>query len=935
MIHIRKLNKKYGNQDILKDIDLDFPREGLIVIHGPSGCGKTTLLNCLSGLLNFDGDIEIDNKHIRYMNDKEMDVFRLKNIGFIFQDFKLFENESVINNVLFPLNAISNSSKENKNRKAKELLKLVGLNNKEKQCVNKLSGGEKQRVAIARSLINNPKVILADEPTGALDSKTAIEVMEILAKVSTKSLVIMVSHDEELAEKYADRIIHMQDGRIIDISDYHQEKPVSSIAIAKQRYNMKKPSIPFSFLLNHSKGAMKQKKWRTMICHLVTSMGLIGVGLAVTLSSTISSNIKKAYTSLIDESKVMISLKEDNSLYGLYSGSYYEACALRDEYDEYIYDVGANYIANFESYFPDTNCIALANTAYYSPIDGLSARHINDFKWLDIEGPTTMYPETISSLEDDEVVLGLSINMINDICYALQIERTVKSLSRYLIENPLPIYFDLANDSWSYSDQQIVTVKAFSLEKNPCIYHSNHMWNEYMYETRMRFPTTDDYSGSNKTPWLMKRINYLQLNVPNDVFLNFARYRADFDPYLLEIASTTYYPWLYIGKDIKEITRILFFANTLKTIPARYVSYFQDICPELSQPLYGTYGGYSIFPSSLMMGFANYMYLSFNEDSLIEVIDINTSLNIETNENSVLPDDVASGHYSQSMNGGVNFSPLSNNLSFGRKPASVDDIVISRYLYEKLSGQTSFNECPIHIGYTISERQDADGKIHRDFKTIDLNVVGIVDNDKSFIYQDSDWLITFFQARLGISIYYLGINTIAMDTNNEKDIEKTIKTLEKAFPDYSVIDPLADINSSVDQVCSYIEIALAAFSIVAIIISIMLLTIANYLHVLESKKEIGLARCLGINKKEAKKFLYCHSGLMCFLSFILSAIELLFISFFISYFFSGEIGGSFSFSFDPMSLLLMLLLAVFISLFSSLIMGRYLGKISPLEALKT
>ena len=935
MIYIRNLSKKYNEELILKNINLDLPRYGLIAICGPSGCGKTTLLNCLSGLLPFSGDIEIDSQHLSSMSEKQMNKYRLKNIGFIFQDFKLFENENVMNNILFPLETISNIPRESKIRKCKNLLKLVGLINKEKQIVSKLSGGEKQRVAIARSLINNPKVILADEPTGALDSKTANDIMDILEKVSTKSLVILVSHDEELTKKYADRIIKMKDGVIEKVIFCSKRNHETYIPIEKTRYSEKTPSISITFLLNHAKGAMKQKKWRTAICSLVTSLGLIGVGLAITLSSSISVNIKKAYTSLISDSKIMISLKEDKSIYGLYSASYYEAVDLKNKYPDYIHDVGANYIANFENYFPDINCVAIGNTSYYKPIDGISARHINDFKWLDVEGPNTMYPERITELEDDEVVMGLSINMINDICYALQIERTVKSLSRYLINNDLTLYFDLANYDWSYSDQQIVTVKAFSLEKNPCIYHSNHLWNEYMYETRMRFPTTDNINENTKLPWVMKRINYLQLNVDNDIFLDFARYQEDFNPFLLEIANASYYPWLYLGVDSKDITRILFFDNTLKMIPGRYVSYFTDVCPELSNPIFGSYGGYSIFPSSLMMGFSNYMYFSFDTNSLTEVIDINTTLNIDNNQTSVLPDNVACGHYSQSMSGGVNFAVIENNLFYGRYPKAIDEVVISTGLLEKLTGSKELNDTVLHLAYTSNESPLPDGGVRRDFKTLDIEVVGLVDNDKNYIYQNSDWLITFFQSRLGVSIYYLGINTIAMDVKNSKNMEKTIKTLSKAFPDYEIMNPLAGINESIDTVCSYIEIALACFSVIAILISVMLLTISNYLHVLESKKEIGLARCIGVDKKEAKKFLYAHSGLMCFSSFSLSSIELIVISFAISYIVGNEFGGGFTFSFNPLALLLMFVLALTISVFSSAIMAGVISKIPPLEALKS
>ncbi|MCR5505569.1 MAG: ABC transporter ATP-binding protein/permease [Bacilli bacterium] len=934
MINIRNLHKKYNQEEILKGIDLELPQNGLVVIYGPSGCGKTTLLNCLSGLLSFTGDIEIDGKHMNQLGENELNRFRINNIGFIFQDFKLFENESVINNVLFPIEVISHRDKESKYRKAHELLRLVGLKRKEKQIVSKLSGGEKQRVCIARSLINSPKLILADEPTGALDSKTAKEIMQILECVSKKSLVVIVSHDEELTKQYADITISMKDGEIIDITKHNRYKTDKNLIIEKRIVSQKKHAIPSYFLLHHAYTSMKQKKWRTLICNGVTSLGLLGVGLAITISSCISANIKKAYTSLIDESKVMVSLKEDNSIYGLYSGSYYEAIDIKNKYPQYIHDVGVDYIANYEQYFPDANTLAIADTFYYTPIEGISARHINEYKWLDIEAPSKMYPERIEELQEDEVVMGLSIGMIQNICFGLQIERSVESLSRYLINNTLKFYFHFANDSWQYDDEQIVTLKAFSLERNPCIYHSDHKWNEYMLETRMRFPTSDNLSANSALPWILKKIYYFQLKDSNEEFLSFSRYNEDFDPYILEIANTNYFPWLYVGEDVKDVSRIMFLSNTLDSIPPRYFSYFQKVSPELANPIYGTMGGYAIFPSSLMMGFSNYMYFSSNEESLIEVIDINTSLNVDSNERSVLPNDVLSGHYSQSMNGGVNFSPIKEKLIYGSLPKTIDEIVVSTSFIKTLTGSISIPRDTIKVAVTTSEVAKANGEVERDFKVLELRVVGIIDNDKNFIYQNSDWLISFFQSRVGVSAYYLGVNTIAMDVKNEKDMEIVMQKLRKAFPDYSIVNPLTDINASIDEVCGYIEIALAGFSSIAILISIMLLTISNYLHVLESQKEIGLARCIGINKKEARKFLYFHSGIMCLASFLLASVQLTVISFIISYFLGNEFGGGFAVIFDIRSIIFMFIFAVAISFISAFIMAKSVSKISPLEALK-
>lgn len=934
MITFNNVKKKFGNQFVINGIDLKLPRYGLVVIEGPSGCGKTTLLNLLSGLLPFEGDITVDGHHINLMNQKEMDEFRLKNYGFIFQDFKLFENENVISNIVFPLEAVSIASQETKYRKCADLINMVGLKHNAKQKVSKLSGGEKQRVAIARALVNGPKIVLADEPTGALDSKTAIEIMNILEKVSAKALIIVVSHDDELANRYADQLIKMKDGKIVDIKYQTKNKHEKYFPISKMIYSSKKPSIPSNFLFHHTVSSIKQKKFRTMICNMVTSLGLIGVGLATSLSSCISSNIKKSYSQIVDESKITVSMKrEDKSIYGQYSASYYEVMDIANNYRDYIYDVGATYQSDFESFFPQINSLCLADTSYYHAIPGISARHINEFRWLDIETPSKIYPEEIETLRDDQVVLSLTISMIQDICFQLQIERTVTSLSRYLQSKPIRVFFDFRNDHWEYSDQQLLEVVGFTLEKDAGIYHTNHMWNEYMFEERMGFPATDSLSEQQPVPWLLKKIYYIYTNENRDKFLKISRNDRKLDQFIFEIASDRFYPWLYKNIRAKDVQRLLVFTNFLSNIPFSSVSNFRKVSSDIDYSIYGSSGGYSIYPASMMYGFSNYMYFSGSEDSLTETIDINTTLSTNANEKLKLPSDVACGHFSQSLTGGVNFTVLNEPLVYGRKPDTLSEIVISSGLAKKIINGNPIDQ-QLHIAYLHSQNTTSNGTIHRNFKTTDVTVVGIVDSSKNMIYHDEDWPISFFQIMLDVSAFNLGVNSLMLGVKDEKKIETTITKLKRAFPDYEFYDPMSDINRNVNQVCFYIQIALACFSIIAVVISTLLLSICNYLYILENKKDIGLVRCIGVSKKEASKFVITHSAIMCLISFFLSSIELVLISLIISKEMSRQMGTDFSFSFNWLSLVYMFILVFGISLISSISISRKVNKLNPIEALK-
>ena len=934
MIKLTNVKKRFQNRLALKNVSFTFPRSGMCIIYGASGSGKTTLLNCISGLIPFEGSIEIDHLNIGTLNDNELSDLRLTTYGFVFQDFKLFENETVIANLLFPLETLHHLSSDIKRRKCLDLLSLVGLEKKEKQVVNKLSGGEKQRVAIARALVNDPKVLLADEPTGSLDERNGVEIMNILKTISKKSLVIVVSHDQDLTRAYADQIIEMDDGRIIRVLEREQNLDSKShLPVLKNGSTNKKIRIPSSFLLSHTYHNMKQKKFRTLICYSMTSLGLIGVGLAFTLSSSIATNIKDAYREIVDENSMIVSLKKDNGVINeQYSANYYEVETIKENYSEYIDDVGVCYLANFEKFFPDINNLVISKGYQYRTISGFSARHINDFIWLE-DASSTIYPERIELLEDDEIVLGLNYDSLVDICFELQIERTVKSLSNYIRNNDLFLYFDFANHDWTYDDQQLVKLVGFTLENDLHIYHSNHMWNEYMFETRMRFPTSDALSVKDKEPWVMKKIYYLKSNEKRDDFLNLFYDSKLADEYMVEIANETYYPWLYYEKEMAERDRLFVFVNKTPHLPLWQIPYFLSNDSNLKEPIIANNGGYVMYPESLMMGFAKTMYFSKDEEMLINIIDHQTTNNTNGFYQEELPDGVRSGNYAKSLQNGVNFSVINGDLLMGRQPESVDEVVLSTALYKEL-GFKSLDE-DLYVTTSKKEMLVDGNKIIKDYSLVKLKAVGLVKSNKLNLFQDKNWTILFYQCLVGISSFDLQCRSLSFSLNDPNRIDSSIELAQKAFPQYEIINPLSDINESVDTVCFYITLVLIIFSLVATVISVLLLSICNYLYVVEGRKEIALARCLGVNKKESRKFLFWHSLMQCIVSFGIASIELLFIALVANFEISQTLSLGFSFSFNPIALAPMFALALIIAIFSSVLMSKRINKINPIDALKT
>ena len=933
MIKLTNVTKRFQNRTALDSINYQFPRYGLCVIYGASGSGKTTLLNCISGLIPFEGSVEIDHQNIELLSDNELSNLRLTSYGFVFQDFKLFENETVLANLLFPLETLNQLSVSIKNRKCHDLLSLVGLENKEKQIVNKLSGGEKQRVAIARALVNDPKVVLADEPTGALDERNGEEIMNILKIVSKKSLVIVVSHDQDLTKKYADQIIEMENGQIkaIHLQNQNKEKQ-KHLPILKNGISNQKIRIPSSFLLFHTYHNMKGKKFRTLICYSMTSLGLIGVGLAFSLSSSISSNIKDAYREIVDENSMMVSLKKDNSIMtGQYAANYYEVESIKQKYPEYIDDVGVTYYANFEKFFPDVNNLAISKDYHYRVLSGFSARHINDFTWLE-DVTSTIYPEQVDYLEDDEVVLGLNFDGVIDLCFELQIERNIKSLSSYLKANDLYLYFDFANNEWTYSDQQLVRMVGFVLENDLKIYHSNHLWNEYMYETRMRFPVSDALSTSDNNPWTMKKIYYLKSKNKRDELLNLLYDDKISDEYLFEIANETYYPWLYYDKEMSQRDRVLVFINNTRHFPSWKIPYFLENDNNLKEPVIANNGGYVIYPESLMMGFAKTMYFSKSEEDLTDIIDHQTTNNENGFYQEELPSGVKSGNYAKSLQNGVNFSVIDNNLYSGSKPNTLEEIVISTELFAQL-GYEKLKE-NMYIATAKNEMLVDGNKIIKDYVLLKVKIVGLIKSNKLMLYQNKNWTTLFYQCVVGISAFDLQCQSLSFPLNNPNRIDRSIELAKKAFPQYEIVNPLSDVNSSVDKVCFYITVVLIIFSLVATVISILLLTICNYLYIIEGRKEIALARCLGVNKRESRRFLFWHSFMQCIISFVVASIELFCVSIVANLEVSKTLSLGFSFSFNVFSLLPMLILAVLIAFFSSALMSGRINKINPLEVLK-
>ncbi len=366
MLKLINISKQYkGSKDLtLKNINLEFERTGLVSILGPSGCGKTTLLNLIGGLDTPTlGSILIDNYELTKLKKKELDAYHNQYVGFVYQNYNLINY----------LNVVENIELINKNKEIKYLLEYLHLKDKEKKQVKYLSGGEKQRVSIARSLINKPRILLCDEPTGALDTKTSHEIMKLLKKISKTTLIIMVTHNKDLASIYSDRIISLEDGKII--SDTLPAKESSN-----SNFHLKRVSVNPNKILNIISKNIKSKYKRNFLTVIAFSIGLISLGLVLSISSGFNKSMEreeqeslskypiylsKTSTNLNNDLKNIFSTKEkieDNYIYKLETNN---TNIIDETYINNLSTIERNLTNQINTYLLDNKVISISK----NPID--------------------------------------------------------------------------------------------------------------------------------------------------------------------------------------------------------------------------------------------------------------------------------------------------------------------------------------------------------------------------------------------------------------------------------------------------------------------------------------------------------------------------------------------------------------------------------------
>lgn len=437
MLKLTDIVKSYssGSTSVqaLKGVSIEFRENEFVSILGPSGCGKTTMLNIIGGLDRYDnGDLSINGRSTKQFKDSDWDTYRNHSIGFVFQNYNLIPHQTVLANVELAL-TLSGVSKGERRKRATEVLQKVGLGDQLRKKPNQMSGGQMQRVAIARALVNNPEILLADEPTGALDSETSVQIMELLKEIAKEKLIIMVTHNPELAEQYSSRIVRLLDGNIIDDSNPYNPSEYTATSAAVDTTDKKKEKktkksktsmslfTAFSLSLNN----LMTKKGRTLLTAFAGSIGIIGIALILSLSNgfqlyidkvqedTLSSYPLTIQKESVDLASMVATIQDsrtgeaDHDLDKVYSSD-----VMSELMNTMVTEIKTNNLADFKK-FIETDEKGKTITDYTSAIQYTYDVELNVYKYDTSHGVVQVNPSTVMESMGSQNSMGGSNMMFS------------------------------------------------------------------------------------------------------------------------------------------------------------------------------------------------------------------------------------------------------------------------------------------------------------------------------------------------------------------------------------------------------------------------------------------------------------------------------------------------------------------------------------------
>lgn len=814
MLQIQQISKRYKTGDLIQtaldNVSLSFRDNEFVAILGPSGSGKTTLLNIVGGLDRYDsGDLVINGISTKMYKDRDWDSYRNHTIGFVFQSYNLIPHQSVLSNVELAL-TISGISKSERKRRAKEALERVGLGNQVHKRPNQMSGGQMQRVAIARALVNDPDILLADEPTGALDSETSIQVMELLKEVAKDRLVIMVTHNPELAEKYATRIVKLCDGKIIDDSNPYK------IDLGKlpspTHKNMGKSSMSFGTALSLSFQNLRTKKGRTFLTSFAGSIGIIGIALILSLSNGVNTYITDIQKSTMTSYPISIESQSFDLSSVIESGQNISSSEEADHDLDAVYSNGTqlemassvtssiteNNLTEFKKYLDDTDSeihsyIGENGVIYSYDTKFYVYTHDPDGELVNTDGSTLTDTNNRSTMSMGSMDRMMNANSNN-------FEELMPGKDGELISSAVKDNYDVLYGSWPDDYDEVVLVLD---EKNEIPATS-------LYE--LGILPSDEYKDLLKK---MEGGEEIELETQSWSYEDI----CDQSFYLVP-ACDTYEEnkngtFDSIQDDEKKIEELLEDAVELKVIGV--VRPKEDASISINQPV---------------------GYTSALTDYMIDYTDDSAVVKAQKDDKKI------------NVLNGLKFSPSDDeakiedtktyleNLGVSDKAALCKEMLQSVYADDPDTASKMLEMSEEELAATLDNYlKDPDDEVLLSIYEDHISTGSYDDNMAAFGVVSLD-------APSRISIY-------ADSFENKDAISDCIENYNASAKEENKIsytDYVALLMSSVTTIINVISYVLIAFVAVSLVVSSIMIGIITYISVLERTKEIGILRAIGASK---------------------------------------------------------------------------------------
>ena len=918
MLQLKNIVKDYVTGDTtveaLKGVDIQFRENEFVSILGQSGCGKTTLLNIIGGLDRYtEGDLIINGKSTKDFKDKDWDTYRNHSIGFVFQSYNLIPHQTVLSNVELAL-TLSGVSKAERRKRAVDVLTRVGLGDQLHKKPNQMSGGQMQRVAIARALINDPDILLADEPTGALDSETSVQIMEILKEISADKLIIMVTHNPELAEKYSSRIIKLLDGKVTDDSDpYHDEikkkdveKDDRKTKKAKKK-KAKKVSMSFFTALSLSKNNLLTKKGRTFLTSFAGSIGIMGIALILAVSNgvqmyidTVQSDtlsnyplqITKTSTSMTSMMSAMAEVKSDDKP-SHDKDKIYSQNDMGKTYSTLMKETKTNNLKELKKYFDNNDELKKYTTDVQYTYDTV----LNIFRGDADKGIVQVNPATIM------VDAGYSEDMLNMMSSTgtMQIDAFIQMINNDdLIKNQYDVVAGKLPKKWN----ELMIVVNENNEVQDYVLYTLGLMDRSKLKGLMKKITTGE-----KLDIEDKQYSFTYdeiLNVPLKVMPTTDFYKKTDNGWENKKEDNE-----YMKSAISKAEEIKIVGIVKKSKDATSASIGSGIGykKELMEHLLNKIDNSEIIKDQLANPETDVLtgkkFKTDEDDKLTAEQQAKTNAQVkkakETKENAE----------NISQMGGVDMSKVTQG---GKIDTSKLTDTQKKYMASLSDEQMALME-------QMMKEQTAAAKQEMDLEKSDST------------YENNLKLLGY-----AVADDPSGINIIPKDFESKEKIQDIINDYNKNATEENKIeytDMIGLMMSSITNIIDAISYVLIAFVAISLIVSSIMIGIITYISVLERTKEIGILRSIGASKRDISRVFNAETTIVGLIAGLLGIGISYLLTLPINAIISHVTDEPLKAAIPPVAAIILVIISICLTLIAGLFPSKIAAKKDPVVALRT